>query len=49
MITHTLEEDFENTTCFFVDETRDTFHATTTSETPNSLARRTVSIPNLRR
>jgi len=31
-----LEEDLENTTGLLVDETRDTLHATTTSETTNS-------------
>ena len=30
-----LEENFEDTSCFFVDQTRDTFHTTTSSETAN--------------
>ena len=32
-----LEEDLENTTSLFVDETRDTLDTTTTSETANGL------------
>ena len=32
---HVLEENFENTTSFFVDQTRDTFDTTATSETAN--------------
>ena len=33
--THIFEEDLENTTSLFVDETRDTLHTTTTSEAAN--------------
>ena len=32
-----LEENLEDTTCLFVDETRDTLHTATTCETTNSL------------
>jgi hypothetical protein len=32
-----LEEDLEDTACLFVNEARDTFHPTTTSETSDSL------------
>jgi len=35
MSTNVLEEDLENTTGLFVDETRDTLHTTSTSETPD--------------
>ena len=35
--THVLEEDLEDTTGLFIDETRDTLHTTTTSETTDSL------------
>ena len=34
-LTHIFEEDLENTTSLFVDETGDTFHTTTTSEAAN--------------
>ena len=35
--THILEEDLENTTGLLVDETRDTLHTATASETTDSL------------
>ena len=35
--THVLEEDLEDTTGLFIDETGDTLHTTTTSETTDSL------------
>lgn len=34
---HVLEEDLEDTTGLFIDETGDTLHTTTTSETTDSL------------
>jgi len=34
-----LQENLENATGLFIDETRDTFHTATTSETANSLWR----------
>ena len=37
IMTHVLKEDFQNTTSLLIDETRDTLHTTTTSETTNSL------------
>ena len=33
MTTYVLQEDLENTTGLFIDQTRDTFDTTTTSET----------------
>jgi hypothetical protein len=36
MTTHIFEEDLEDTTGLFVDETRNTFDTTTTGETTNS-------------
>jgi hypothetical protein len=34
--THVFEEDLENTTSLFIDETGDTLHTTSTSETTDS-------------
>jgi len=39
--TNILEEDLKNTTSLLVDETRNTFHTTTTSETADSRLRDT--------
>jgi len=39
--TNILEEDLKNTTSLLVDETRDTFHTTTTSETADGRLRDT--------
>jgi len=36
MTTYVLQEDLENTTGLFVDQTRDTLDTTTTSETTDS-------------
>ena len=36
-MTHVLKKDLQNTTGLLIDETRDTLHATTTSETANGL------------
>jgi hypothetical protein len=41
---HVFQEDFEDTTGFFVDETRDTLDTTTTSETTNSRLGNTLNV-----
>jgi len=39
--THILEENLKNTTSLLIDETRDTFHTTTTSEAADGRLRDT--------
>ena len=39
-----LEEDLENTASFFIDETTDTLHATTSRQTPNRGLRDSLNV-----
>lgn len=41
---HVLQEYLENTSCLLVDESRDTLHATTTSETPDGRFRDSLDV-----